>query len=142
MEWEEDGEAKGEGVGREAEKIADKNAKLFGGKRCSFQKGNKAAAGRKGKGKPQVLRDMQHVYTNDKSKDRTRAHKDLRELYEQDRDKFIGRLTAMERTYLQSVQKKEEVKAAQAEEKDEGYDRVMELIDRWLAEREARGKTS
>jgi hypothetical protein len=116
--------------------------KSEGSRATQFKPGNELHKRRKNVGargsgqRPQVLRDMRHVYQSPREKDVSEGQRICRELLENDRDKFIGRLTALEKAYLQSKAKVAQEEAEPEEEKDEGTELALDLIGNLLKQRE------
>lgn len=130
----------------DAENSSETNSKS-GGKPHRFQVGNdmhkrrkKLRGGGKGAHRPRLLRDMTFVYESPKEKDLTEGHRVCRELLEKDPDKFLSRLTALEKAWMQSRAKVKE------DAEDDGEDDLppfeeepfVQLLTRFIEEGKAR----
>jgi hypothetical protein len=105
-----------------------------------FQKGNQHGKGQQTSGYrkvPQLLQDMRHVYNTRETEDQTAGHQHCRDWLKQDPKGFLRQMSQLEKAYLaQAPTGKAEgrLPAPEVGFKDEGQERVEELIERLLKE--------
>jgi hypothetical protein len=112
------------------------------GNRTSFKPGNKAYRGgsKKRARKSPLYRDYEYVWTHQNGPFRDDSKRELKKYLEEDRRGFLQQYAQLEKAWLAKTEKVVDPLSAggkDAPSLDEGTERCIELVERWLREHSA-----
>ena len=115
--------------------------------KTSFRKGNKAARGGQGKRvrKSPLYRDYEYVWTHQEGPFRSDGQRQLKQYLDEDRKGFLAQYSRLEQLHMAKTEKVDGPLSAGGKDApsfDEGTERCLELIERWLKDRQISSQSS
>ena len=109
--------------------------------KTSFRKGNKAARGGQGRRvrKSPLYRDYEYVWTHQDGPFRSDGQRQLKQHLDENRKDFLEKYGRLEQLHMAKTEKVDGPLSAGGKDApsfDEGTERCLELIERWLKERQ------